>query len=508
MTTSPRGGTVAGLLAAASTTEPSTETTSDTFTDARLAETIAQDVLDGAFVWCKALGWLAWNGRRWAEVTEEAVIEAVRQYALHRFTEAVAEKTGNEGAYKGWHGMLAVGRQRAVLSLCRGIVEHRAEQFDADPDLLNTPAGVVDLTTGSVSPHDPGLLLTRITRGSYRAGYTHPDWDTALGALPPAPRTWYQSRVGQAITGRPTPDGVLMFLQGSGENGKGALGTDGVLPALGDYADVASPKLITATKGSSDHSTEIADLRGKWLLISEEMTEGRALDVTAIKRIQDVGVLKARYVYRDNMSFRASHSLFATTNYVPVVAETDHGTWRRLALLKFPYAFRKPDEPLVAPTDRRGDPGLKKRIKDGADGQHDAIVTWAIEGARMGLLSVPESVASDTLTWRTSADRILGYWTEHLIPDRGCLRTRRRAAHRLQPVAGGQRSRIVGQGDVRATVRPARHDHSARCRAPSPAQPKRSHAPSTAFHVPPCRGRAAGPGAPTGVARNPVPHPD
>jgi hypothetical protein len=61
-----------------------------------------------------------------------------------------------------------------------------------------------------------------------------------------------------------------------------------------------------------------------------------------------------------------SLSLFVTTNYIPVVNETDHGTWRRFALVVFPFTFRKPAEPLSGPTDRRGDPGLKARLRGGA----------------------------------------------------------------------------------------------------------------------------------------------
>jgi putative DNA primase/helicase len=422
------GGTLNGLLAAATTTEPDTTTAEDTFSDARMAEIVADDVLAGEFLWCKGLGWLQWTGQRWEEATDETVGEAVRQYVLDRFDEVIvgmrsaAGQAPNTDAIKGWHSMLSLNRRRNVLASARGIVEHKAADFDADPDVLNTPGGMVDLTTGEISLHDPDALITKITKGSYRPGYTHPDWETALQALPRDSALWYQNRVGQGITGHTTPDGVLPILQGSGENGKSLLTTDGVLPALGDYADVASSKLITATK-STEHSTEIADLRGKRFLIAEEMTEARALDVTAIKRIQDVGMIRARHVYKDNMTFPASHSLFATTNYVPRVDETDHGTWRRLALLKFPYTFRKPGEPYTAPNDRRGDPGLKARIRKGATGQHDAIVTWAIEGAMRvakgdaAALAPPATVVADTRAWRAVADRILGYWSERLIPD-------------------------------------------------------------------------------------------
>src|SRR5215207_2215874 len=146
----------------------------------------------------------------------------------------------------------------------------------------------------------------------------------------------------------------MPVLQGPGENGKSALTTDGTVPALGDYASMASAKLFQSTKGT-EHSTERADLRGTRLLIAEELTEGRSIDVNALKQIMDVGRIKARYIRKDNITFKSSHSLFTTTNYVPVVTETDGGTWRRLALLRFPYTFRKPGEPLESESDRPGD---------------------------------------------------------------------------------------------------------------------------------------------------------
>jgi putative DNA primase/helicase len=115
-----------------------------------------------------------------------------------------------------------------------------------------------------------------------------------------------------------------LILQGAGENGKSALTTDGFVPALGSYASMASSKLFRSTKGS-EHSTEMADLRGRRLLIAEELTEGRSIDVAALKRITDVGTIKARYIRQDNLEFKSTHSLMVTTNYIPVINETDRG---------------------------------------------------------------------------------------------------------------------------------------------------------------------------------------
>lgn len=431
------GGTIGDLERAFETKPPEVVDTADRWTDARLAETVANEVLDGRYVWAKGLDWLAWNGQRWQESHEVTVLESVRQWVLGEFAAAAARMRDDQAAaaeVEGWRTMLAASRVRTVVAMARGIVERQAAAFDADPDMLNTPAGVVNMLTGEVLPHDPDLLCTKITSGCYRPGYRHPDWDRVLEVLPAETMTWMQTRVGQAITGYTTPDGVVPILKGGGENGKGMMFTDGLLPACGGYASTASPKLFER----GQHSTEQADLRGQRLVVAEELAEGRSLDVSALKRVADVGRVKARYTHKDNIEFPTSHSLFATTNYELIINETDHGTWRRLALVVFPYTYVKPGEPIRDPeTERRGDPTLKARILANREGQHDAIVTWAVEGALRwyanseaiaqavangkeapaSILLPSAGVHTDTLRWRITADRILGYWHECLVTD-------------------------------------------------------------------------------------------
>ena len=393
------------------------------FAEAFLAETVATELLQGRFIWVTGLGWLAWDGRRWAPSTQVDVREAVRQYMVGRFQKAAANiNEGGMDEVNGWKRQLGAGKINAILNLAQGLVSHHADELDADPDLLNTPGGVVNLRTGNVLAHDPEWLQTKITKGSYHKGMVQKDWTVALEALHPPERAWLQARIGQAITGKPTPDGLLPICQGSGENGKSAILTDGLIVALGDYAKMASTKLLQGSK--NEHPTERAELRGQRLLVAEELTEGRSIDVTSLKQIQDVGQITARYIRQDNFTFSASHSLFATTNYVPVINEVDHGTWRRLALVRFPFSFRKAHEPLESANDRRADEGLKERIKDGRQGQHDAATTWAIEGAvrwhteGMAALRITERIANDTRRWRADADRILGFWEAVLVPDR------------------------------------------------------------------------------------------
>lgn len=468
------GGSVKTLERAFSDKPPKIVSTDDAFTDAKLAETLSVEVLDGAYAWASGLDWLHYDGRRWREVHEVTVLEACRQWSRDHFAEAADRLRKNEGdaqgEVEGWRGLLSKSRLQAVLSLSRGIVEKRAEEFDADPDVLNTPDGVVHLPTKEVLPHAPEFLCTKITSGSYRPGFTHADWNRALEVLPVDVMKWFQIRVGQAITGHTTSDGVIPIMKGGGENGKGLLTTDGLLPALGNYGSPASPKLFGG--GKSEHSTERAELRGQRLVIAEELTEGTSIDVTALKQIADVGRIKARRTHKDNMEFDSSHSIFATTNYVPVINQTDHGTWRRLALVVFPFTYKKPGEEITDPEfERRGDPTLKGRIKAGRSGQHDAAVTWAVEGAYAwyenlrqieagedvpSVMLPAEAVAADTLAWRKEADRILGFWEDCLTADPAGIVLASELTDRFNEW-------ITGNGHVawsKETFRPRFEDHA------------------------------------------------
>lgn len=432
------GGTMRDLEKSFSPSPPRVTSLEDRFTDTRLAEALAAELLDGYYAWASGMGWMQWDGKRWAECSEVAVLEGVRCWARDHFADA-ADKMRKPGADQsltidvdGWRKVLGASKQEAILKLSRGIVEKRAEAFDSDPDILNTPSGIVNLMTGELLPHDPDALCTKMTSGSYRPGFEHPDWTTAMNVLPVCTMTWMQTRLGQAITGHTTPEGSVPILKGGGENGKSLLVTDGILPAVGGYGSVASAKLME--KGQ--HSTEQASLRGQRLVMMEELTEGRSIDVTGLKRIADVGRIRAREVYKNHVEFVASHSLFATTNYTPVINEVDHGTWRRLWLVVFPYTFVKPGLPLNGPNQLRGDPTLKRRLARNATGQHDAIVTWLVEGAmrwyanqadieraiREGeeppatVMYPPAQVEEDTAKWRMEADRIMGFWHARLEP--------------------------------------------------------------------------------------------
>lgn len=392
--------------------------------DAHIAQTVADRALRGRFCWAAGFGWMAYRNGYWRSSSEATVTNKVRRDLIDQHARE-ARRGAKPDRLRRLTALLSVSRIRGVVALARGILEAEDAAFDRHPDLLNVGNGVVDLRTGQLRDHDPDLLLTKTTPVPYLPNATSADWVAALEALPADVVSWLQVRIGQAATGHPTPDDLLCVLQGGGANGKTTI-TGTIHRALGDHAVVVPERLLLANP--SDHPTELMTLRGARLALIEETPEARHLSVKRLKDTVGTPTMTARLIRHDNVTWEATHSLFLTTNYRPRIDETDHGTWRRLAMVKFPYRFGTPEE---AATAHRGElvqaaiPGLRERLRDGDHGEHEAVLAWIVEGARRWyelrpeMPPVPEQVQKDTTMWRAEADLICGYLTDRLTFDPG-----------------------------------------------------------------------------------------
>lgn len=398
---------------------PDERVTEDALTDSKIAEAVCDDTLRGTHCWAPGLGWMAWTGQRWRGCSEESVVEVVRLW-LARFVGRHMENvfvSADRATSKAITALESAYRLGAITRLCRGVLHVDADAFDSHADLLNTPSGIVDLRTGELLPHDPALRFTRITGTPYVPGVEHVDWTVALSAVPDEVADWLQVRFGQSITGHMTPDDLLLILQGGGENGKSTI-LNAIKQAVGGYGTYISDRVLLADPNA--HPTEMMDFRGARFALTEELPDEARFNIKRLKDVVGSPTIKGRYMRQDAVEFRATHSFFLSTNPIPLVTDTDHGTWRRLALVRFPYRFRKPTEALTGPDDRHGDPGLRDRLADG-EKQREAVLAWLVAGAirwyAAGMPEMPEAVQTDTAEWRASSDPIEGFWRERLRPD-------------------------------------------------------------------------------------------
>lgn len=415
------GGTMDGLRDACAAQLP-TGAQDAAFSDAVLTDTVVNEALDGRFRWAQGLGWMQWTGKVWRDSSDATVLEAIRQWALEQFNLVLDEQRRDSsrdlrGQIDGWRGVLSTSKLSNLMKLARGPLECLASDFDADPDLLNCPNGIVDLRTGVLTPHDPDQLMTKISGADFVKSARHPDWDKALEALPDDVTDWYQLRVGQALTGHMTPDDLILILQGGGSNGKSTV-YDPLAISFGKYHVQVSDRVILGA-ASDNHPTEIMDLMGARYAVLEETPEARRLDTNRAKKLAGTREITGRRIRQDPVTFPATHSLFINSNFKPLVDETDHGTWRRLALLVWPYRYVRRPEDVRGPNDRLGDPTLRLRLKEDPQAL-EAALAWAAEGARRWyerdriMPEIPERVERDTTAWRMESDAVLAFVNQHL----------------------------------------------------------------------------------------------
>ena len=81
----------------------------------------------------------------------------------------------------------------------------------------------------------------------------------------------------------------------------------------------------------------------------------------------------------DSATFLVTYSLFITSNYSPKIVETDHGTWRRLVCVGFPYIFT--DDPRPNSHERL----KREKVRASARAGDPAALAWLVEGARRAL---------------------------------------------------------------------------------------------------------------------------
>lgn len=352
--------------------------------------------------------WLVWDGQRWAIDGTGQAAPWMKSVARRLTCDALALTDDKERAAAlnlARRGESAAGVSGALTlaSTEPGIVV-TPDDLDADPFLLNCPNGVLDLRTGQLAPHDPALLLTKMTGAPYLPDAAGPTFARFLERVQPDTdmRAYLARLLGHALEGRVITH-VLPIFHGDGGNGKGTLINHAVLPALGDYADAADADLLTA-RSFDAHPTGVADLCGLRLAVLHETDAGRRLAEGTVKRLTGGDRLKARRMREDFWSFDPSHTFVMLTNHRPIVTGTDEGIWRRLRLV--------PWDVVIPAADR--DEDLPGKLT----AELDAVLAWLVGGYRewrVGGLADPGKVTAATAAYRDESDAVRRFLSQRCL---------------------------------------------------------------------------------------------
>lgn len=337
--------------------------------------------------------WLVWDGRRWRNEETLAATDLIRGVCRHAALQAdnpkLAAKLATSGTVGGVERLARADRRHAATTA----------EWDADPWLLNTPGGVVDLRTGRLRAHDRADRMTKITTAT-PAGDC-PTWRRFLAEVTggDADLQAYLQRVsGYCLTGS-TQEHALFFLYGTGANGKSVF-VNTLATILGDYA--ASAPMDTFMETRSDrHPTDMAGLRGARFVSSIETEQGRRWAESKVKSLTGGDKISARFMRQDFFEFWPQFKLFVAGNHKPAIRNVDEAMKRRLHLIPFT---------ITVPPERR-DKHLQQKLL----AERDGILAWALEGClawqRLGRLDPPPQVVAATEEYFEAEDA-LGRWLE------------------------------------------------------------------------------------------------
>lgn len=397
------------------------------FSDIGQAKVLAQEYA-GEMVYTDATDYMCYDGTHWAE-SKQMAVGACEEFLDRQLAEALAavEKTrqmlmnagidqnliitggkalekaidsSSEKAFAEYCAAISykafVMKRRdmkyvtSALQAAKPMLLRNIQEFDTQEYLLNTPSATYDLRLGMNGAHEH-CAEDRITKMTSAAPSTE-NMDLWLSSVEnffcgdAELIDYVQQTVGLAALGKVYQE-ALIIAYGEGSNGKSTF-WNAIAKVLGSYSGAISADALTVGC-KRNVKPEMAELKGKRLVIAAELEEGMRLNTSIVKQLCSTDEISAEKKYKDPFKFVPTHTLVLYTNHLPRVGANDDGTWRRLIVIPFNAKIKG-----------------KSDIKNYADylvkNAGGAILSWVIEGAQKAIknkftLSVPQ-VVQDAIT--------------------------------------------------------------------------------------------------------------
>jgi putative DNA primase/helicase len=341
--------------------------------------------------------WLVWTGKVW-EWDSGAEITTLAQLTVRN----IYHEAGDEPDEKKRKELVSHARRsesdhriNAMINQAQNRVPIKVCQLDSDPWLFNCLNGTIDLRTGKLLPHRKEDLITTMVALEYDPAAECPQWLTFLDQVTGGDvelQRYLQRAAGYSLTGV-TTEQCLFFLYGLGNNGKTTF-LETILAMMGGYADtLATETLMIRERYTGGPRESLANLKGKRLIITSEIPEGRRLNIGLVKDLTGGDTIKADRKYEHEIAFTPTHKIWIRGNHKPIIPDTSLAIWRRIKLI--PFTVTIPPEKV--------DKELNQKLRAELAG----ILAWAVEGSlawQLYGLNEPRTVSVATKNYQREQD--------------------------------------------------------------------------------------------------------
>lgn len=284
-----------------------------------------------------------------------------------------------------------------MLSHARALLAVESKMWDANPWLLGTKRGVIDLRTGTMRGGRPDDHIRTIIPTEWK------------GLDEPAPRfeqflqeifadredgeraeliAFLQRALGYGITGHVNEHIFLMFYGKEGHNGKNTL-MHALSHVLGKAVGAISPEMLSAGGLFSTPDSakpHLRSLQGKRIAWASEPDKGTRFSTEQIKMLTSSEPIVACRFYAREITFKPSHLLILLGNYRPEADAADRTFWERICPIVFNMRFVAQPEQV---NERLRDIHLAHDLEAEASGILAWLVRGTLEWHRLGLAIPP-----------------------------------------------------------------------------------------------------------------------
>ena len=261
----------------------------------------------------------------------------------------------------------------SAMQAAKPMLEMKSTDLDSDGMMLNTPDGTYDLRLGldGRQEHNAADFITKMTAFA-PSDEGKKEWLDTLDLIFQGDSeliSYVQQIAGLCAIGNVYLE-ELIISYGVGSNGKSTF-WNSIAGALGSYSgNISADTLTIGCKRNV--KPELAEAKGKRLLIAAELEEGMRLNTSTVKQLCSTDEIFAEKKYKDPFSFKPSHTLVLYTNHLPKVGAMDDGIWRRLIVIPFNAKIS-------------GKSDIKNYSEFLIKKSGGYIVKWLIEGAKKAI---------------------------------------------------------------------------------------------------------------------------
>ena len=357
--------------------------------------------------------WMLWNGKFW----EYDIKDKIRDYVDKMAQEMLTELKNEEDDVKRKLIASNINKiqnnagKKALLEECQHIGEVPVLNNDFDKDKYLVCAGnmVFDLYNQQILPFDKKYMMSQCFSCNIDLDHEpvkfikwmHEVFEDDEEMINYVRKIWAYSLSAS------TREKQMFIFYGDGNNGK-SLGLDILRELMGSYGVTSRPEILVDAKNVNTSSEEIARLKGKRAIFTEEIKDGDRMNESLVKQLTSgSGMMTGRFLYGNTFEFPMTGKILMASNYKPKVKGIDKAIWVRIKLIPMIKDFTAV---------------LDKDLKDKLLEELPQIAGWLCKGFKLYLdegLVEPKKVKDAVKEYKEESDIVQTWINENCIIEKG-----------------------------------------------------------------------------------------